>query len=129
MSKDKVIRRVLGASAIFNLAGALLFAFPSSVFGQLAGLPGAVPAAYRALCALFVLLFGGAYAWLAVARVIDRPMVAFSAIGKAAAFATILALAVAGKTPLRSLPPISGDLIFACLFGWWLLGTRRGEAA
>lgn len=129
MNKDKIVRSALGASAIYNLSGALLFAFPSSAFGQFAGLPPTVPAAYRALCALFVLLFGGAYAWLALARVIDRPMVAFSAVGKAAAFGTILALAVMGKSPMRSVPPVSGDLIFACIFAWWLVGTRLGPPA
>jgi hypothetical protein len=124
MDKDKIIRRALGVSAIYNLGGAFLFAFPSSAPGQLAGLPEAVPGIYRALVALFVLLFGGAYAWLAVARVIDCPMVAYSAIGKAGAFGTILMFALLGQVPARGVPPATGDLILACIFAWWLSSTR-----
>ena len=92
--------------------------------GRLAGLPDYVPPLYRAMLALFVLLFGGVYAWLAVAHVIDRPLVAFSAIGKAAAFTTILTLGIAGQTAARAVPPVSGDLILAGIFGWWLWVTR-----
>src|SRR5712691_10417223 len=88
MNRNRLMRRALWASVVFNLGGALLFAFPAS-FGQLAGLPGPVPHVYTALLALLVALFGGAYAWLACQPCIDRPLVAFAALGKAGFFAVV----------------------------------------
>src|SRR5262245_47979887 len=117
---DPVMRRLLWASAAFNVIGALTFAFPASM-GQLMGLPNAVPPIYSLLVATFVLLFGGAYAWLAWHQpTIDRPMVAFSAIGKAMAFAIMAACGLAGELPARGVLLGSGDAVFAALFAWWL---------
>ncbi len=123
MDRERILRRALGTSAVFNAVGAMLFAFPAGVFGDLAGLPGAVPAVYRGLTALFVLLFGGAYAWLAVQPAINRPFVAFGAIGKASAFFLVLVLWIAGELPARGVMMISGDLAFAALFAWCLAGA------
>jgi hypothetical protein len=130
MNTDQFIRRVLWATVVFNLGGGLLFAFPDSVLGQLAGLPAPVPRIYTTLLAFFVLLFGGAYAWLALQPNIDRPLVAFAAIGKAGAFAVIFIFWVLGEAPARGVLAATGDLIFAGLFLCWLLGldqwrTRR----
>jgi hypothetical protein len=125
MQQETTFRRVLWASALFNLGGGLLFAFPSSLPSQLVGLPTPVPAVYSTLLALFIILFGGAYAWLALQPTIDRPMVAFSAIGKAAAFFTLFGFWLAGEAPARSVLAILGDLIFAGLFFWWLRATRQ----
>src|SRR5579864_4127071 len=113
MNRDKFIRRVLWASVVFNLGAGLLFAFPASPLGQLAGFPTPVPAVYPALLTFFVLLFGGAYAWLALQPTIDRPMVAFAAIGKAGVFALMLVFCLLGEAPARSLLGATGDLIFA----------------
>jgi hypothetical protein len=124
VNKDTFIRRVLWATAVFNLGGALLFAFPASVVGQLAGMPVPVPAPYTILLAFFVLLFGGAYAWLALQAVIDRPMVAFAAIGKAGAFAIFFVFWMVSEVPARGVMAATGDLIFSGLFLYWLLGTR-----
>jgi hypothetical protein len=79
---DALLRKVLWAAVFYNLAGSLAFAFPSSV-GQLAGLPLPVPPIYSVLLAFFVVLFGAAYAWLALQPQIDRPLVAMAACGKA----------------------------------------------
>ena len=86
MSREHVLRPALWTAAFFNLAGAYPFAMPASSMGQFAGLPPDAPVVYRAMTALFVLLFAGAYAWLAMQPSINRPLVAFGAIGKAAAF-------------------------------------------
>ncbi len=123
MDREQILRRALGTAAVFNAAGAMLFAFPAGVFGDLAGLPAVVPAVYRGLTALFVLLFGGAYAWLAVQPTINRPFVAFGAIGKASAFFLVLILWIAGEVPVRGVAMISGDLAFAALFAWCLAGA------
>ena len=124
MNREAVLRRVLWAAAFVNVAGACLFAFPASPAGQLAGLPADVPLTYRALVALFVLLFGGAYAWLAVHRPLIRPFVAFGAMGKAGAFVLIAALYLAGEASWRSVTIMSGDLALAAIFLWGL--SRHG---
>jgi len=123
MNKDKIIRYALWISVAFNLFGALLFAFPASPLGQFAGLPIPVPAIYSTLLAFFVVLFAGAYFWLARQPIIDRPLVAFSAIGKAGSFVVMIILWLLGEIPGRSVLFASGDLIFACIFAWWLLKT------
>lgn len=125
MDREIVLRRVLWAAALFNVGGAMMFGFPALPAGQLAGLPTDVPVSYRAFSALFVLLFGGAYAWLAAQPAINRPFVAFGAIGKTCAFATGLALWLGGHFAGRGVLILSGDLVFAALFAWSLLGSSR----
>lgn len=71
MNGDQLIRRTLWVAALSNLGGAYLFAFPCSLLGQLVGLPAETPLVYRALAALFVLLFGSSYA-VASARACGR---------------------------------------------------------
>ena len=121
MNKDRVLRRALWFSAPYNVGGAALFAFPSSLFGQFAGLPTSVPPLYSTLLGFFVLLFGGAYAWLAMQGEIDRPLVAFAAIGKAGVFTLILVLWIVGSAPPRGVLAASGDLVLAVIFAWYLL--------
>ena len=60
MQQETTFRRVLWASALFNLGGGLLFAFPSSLPSQLVGLPTPVPAVDSTVLVLFIILFGGA---------------------------------------------------------------------
>jgi hypothetical protein len=122
MGRDDLLRRALWASAFFNLGGALLFLFPTSL-GRLAGFPAPVPAVYTVFLAFFVALFGGAYAWLARQPQIDRPLVALSAFGKAGAFVVVLACWLVGEVPGRSVLVTTGDLAFAAIFAWWLLGS------
>jgi hypothetical protein len=128
VAPDAVVRRALWASVVFNVFGALMFAFPDTLPGRMAGLPPDVPVLYRALLVLFVLLFAGAYAWLARAPHIDRPLLALGAIGKAAAFGTVALVWLAGAVPGRSLVPMGGDLGFAALFAWWLMLDARRSA-
>ena len=125
MNRETLLRRGLWTAAAFNLLGALLFAFPASYLGQFAGLPTEVPLAYRALTALFVLLFGGAHVWLAQQAVIDRPLVMFGAIGKANAFTLICILWLTGAASGQGVVIASGDLVLAALFFWCLRGGRR----
>lgn len=121
------MRRILWLAAFANTSGGLLFAFPASAPGQLAGLPAHVPATYRALAAVLVWLLGGTYAWLAVQPVIVRPMVAFGAIGKALAFFTFVALWLGSAATFRSVALMSADLAFAAAFFAWLRGnTAKG---
>ena len=124
MDRDRLMRRALRISVIYNFGAALLFAFPSSWPGRFAGLPPVVPALFRVLLAFFVVLFGGAYAWLARQPNIDRPLVGFATIGKAGAFGIILALWLVGASPGRGVLAASGDLVLAAIFAWWLFGDR-----
>ncbi len=124
MDNDSFMRRVLRLSAVFNLVGALLFLFPESLFGTLAGLPANVPLLYRATVGLFVVLFGASYAWLAYRTPIDRPLVGFGAIGKASFFALVVILWQGGTLPGRTVPIAAGDAVLAGLFVWWLLTSR-----
>jgi cobalamin synthase len=124
VNRDRFIRRVFWFSAAFNLLAALLFAFPASPPGKFAGFPTSAPLIYRMLLALFILLFAGAYGWLAQQAKISRTLVAFSAIGKICAFTVVIFCWLLGEASSRGLPGAAGDLIFAALFTWWLLGSR-----
>ena len=124
MSRIVPIRPMLALAAVFNLAGACLFAWPDSWAGQLAGLPAEVPLIYRVLVALFVLLFGASYAWLAMQPQPHRPLLAFGALGKTLAFCAVLALWWQSELPAISVAVTSGDLALAGLFALWLLQTR-----
>lgn len=117
-------RRILWLSALTNVGGALLFALPASPLGQLAGLPADVPLLYRAFVTLFVLIYGGMYAWLAVQPVIHRPMVALAAIGKSSAFALVLLLWLVGEASAKSLALLAADLALAALYCLWLRRER-----
>ena len=72
MDKDAFIRRALWLSVPFNVAGAILFAFPSSCLSQYFGLPTPVPALYSTVLAFNILLAGGMYACIARQPKIDR---------------------------------------------------------
>jgi hypothetical protein len=125
MNSNALIRCVLWFSALFNLGGALLFAFPASPPGQLVGMPVPVQPAYCGLLALFVILFGGAYAWLAMQPEIDRPLLAFGAIGKACAFVAVALFWAFGEASGRTVLAVTGDLVLAALFFSWLFRTKR----
>jgi hypothetical protein len=121
MVTDSFIRRVLWFSAAFNLSGAAILAFPSSALGQWLALPSSIPLLYGAYVAWFVVLFAGAYAWLACQPSIDRPVLAIAAIGKAGIFFITLFLWIIGEAAGRGLVAVSGDLILSGIYIWWLL--------
>ena len=122
---DTLMRRALWASVPYNVGGALLFLFPASL-GRLAGMPGPVPTLYAASLATLVALFAGTYAWLARQPQIDRPMVAFCAIGKAAFFTVLLVCWLLGEAPGRGVLAALGDLGLAVVFAWWLVSRDGG---
>ncbi|MES2885568.1 MAG: hypothetical protein V4709_12225 [Pseudomonadota bacterium] len=124
MLSDANFRRILWLSALTNLGGALLFALPAWPLGQLAGLPADVPLFYRAFVALFVLIYAGMYAWLAMQPVIHRPMVVLAAIGKSSAFLLVLLLWLMGAASVMSLALLSADLALAALYLAWLRRSR-----
>lgn len=121
MNIDRLIRPVFGFSAVFNFGAAFLLAFPAGPLGQWIGLPSQVPALYSALAAMFVALFGGMYAWLAMQPVLPRPMVALAAIGKTSAFLLAAILWFAGEVSGRLVQLSIGDLLLAAIYTYWLL--------
>lgn len=125
MLTTALFRRLLWAAALFNVLAAVMLGFPGSQLGQMAGLPAQVPLAYRAIVAAFVLLFAGCYAWLAAQPEPNRPMVALGAIGKAVVVLVVIALWLAAEASFTSLAVVSGDLLFAALFLWWLSSSPR----
>jgi len=127
-SRDAIMRRALWATAVFNLLGALTFVFPAD-FAGLTGFPTPVPRVYTALLTVFVLLFAGAYVWLARQPCIDRPLVALAAVGKAGAFAAVFVCWLAGQIPGRAALAFSGDAVFAAIFTWWLVGDPAASPA
>lgn len=124
MLSTALFRRLLWVAALFNLFAAGLLGFPASKLGQLAGLPATVPLAYRAIVAVFVLLFGACYAWLAAQPEPNRPMVAFGAIGKVSVVALVIVLWLASEASSTSLAVVAGDAVFAALFAWWLARSK-----
>lgn len=121
---DATLRRALAASVVYNLSGSLGFLFPEPI-GRWIGFPTPVPRLYPALIAMVVLLFAAVYAWLYRARVLDRSLVALSALGKTGFFAVFAGAWWAGHVPLRAVLAVSGDLGFAMVFAWWLAVTRE----
>jgi len=113
-------------SVPYNLGAAVLFAFPDSPLGQFAGLPAPVPVLDRVILALFVALFAGAYVWLARQKIIDRPLVGFAAIGKAAVFVTLILLWLLGDASWRGVVSAIGDAVLAGIFFSWLRRSRHG---
>lgn len=125
MNLDRLIRPVFGISAVFNFGAAFLFAFPATPLGQWIGLPSPVPVVYSGLVALFVALLGGMCAWLAVQTALPRPMVAFAAIGKTAAFLLAASLWFAGEVSGRLAQLSIGDLLLATIYVCWLNKSTR----
>lgn len=124
-----LLRAALWTTAAANLAVAGLVLEPQSAFARLAGLPDEpVPAVFRVLLALFLVLFGATYAWLASRAVIDRPLLSLGAVGKTVAFVAVLGLWTMGLASARFMLLMVGDLLFATLFFAWLFGEgRRGS--
>lgn len=116
------MRTALFATAAMNLLAGLAFLPPASGLRALAGMPPGEHPLYLSTVALFVLLFGFGYLWVAVANRPERLFIALAAIGKLGFFALLVAFWAAGSLPVTA--PLSGvgDLVFGLLFVKWLLG-------
>lgn len=127
MTHERLVRATLLLSVPFNLLAAWGLGQPQSAIGQLMQLPTDVPAAYAALLAYLVLLFGLAYGWLALARPINRPLLLLGVSGKAGVFCIMLGLWLVGASPGMLVAVATGDLALAAIWGSWLLGSARAR--
>lgn len=124
MSRDRVIRTALWASVALNLLGVALFAPPALGFtSELMSIPA--PRFWVAQVGLTIALFAGVYAWLAMRREIDRPLLLVGALGKLAFFGLVVAYWVAGDLSGRVVPQATPDLVLGAIFLWWLRSDRR----
>lgn len=126
MIGQAAMRTVLWIGAVFNTVAALMLAFPATL-GAVAGLPSQGPVFYRWLLALFVALFGAAYAWLAGQPTFSRPLLTLAALGKTGVFVVALACLWRGDISFRTFSVAIGDLAFAVVFLLWLLSTKPAE--
>lgn len=122
MKRDHVMRRVLVVAAIFNLVAASVVLFPDSI-GRFADLPRAESRFYSWMVSLFILLFGGVYAWLSRRPVIDRPLVVLAAVGKMGVFLVAFTCLLLGELSATAFAPAVGDMLFGLCFLWWLGGV------
>ncbi len=125
MTPDKIIRTALWISVPFNFLAAYSIAFPASFTGQLMGLPFEAPAVYSVLLAWIVALFGAVYAWLAMQKKIDRPLVGMAAIAKTGVFVLAALLWLSGQGQGRTVLFTTGDMALAAVFFWWMVKTAR----
>jgi hypothetical protein len=123
-ASDRIVRVTLWISVPFNIAVALMLLFPASAPSALLGLPPTAPALYAALSALFVFMFGLAYAWMAMRPAIPRELLGFSAICKSSVFVMALILWALGHDDGRTAATAVGDLLLAAVWIRWLLATR-----
>lgn len=124
MFSESTIRKSIWASVPFNLLGATAFAFPKSLAGRLIQVPDA-PAVYAFILGFIILLFGLMYAWIAMQPEINRPMLAFGALGKMGVFLVGLALLAVGIAPATLALGLVGDLAFGTLWLAWLGTTKQ----
>ena len=121
---ERLVRGSLALSCPFNLVGAWVFANPASPMGQMLGLPASVDPFYAAACALFVVLFGCAYGWLAMQRDLDRPLLWLGVTGKAGFFVLVGMLWMRAVVHERLVIAASADMAFAAFWFWWLMRVR-----
>ena len=114
------IRRTLWLTVIYNIVAATMLLFPSSVFGRLVDMPTGAPPIYLIACGYFVILFGCAYAWMAMQDHVVRPLLWFSAWAKTGAFVLVWSLWVLGHVSILFAILIIGDAIFATVWFRWL---------
>jgi hypothetical protein len=123
MSGAAATRVALWASVALNLFGAWLFLTPA-VGGSSSMLPLDPPPFYAAQIGMVILIFAGAYAWLASRRPIDRPLLTVGAAGKIGFFTVSAAFWAAGDLTFEQAAQATPDLVLGSIFAWHLLATR-----
>jgi hypothetical protein len=115
------MRNALFATAAMNLFAAVGFLPPAAGLRALAGLPPGEHPVYLTSVALFVLLYGVGYFWVAAANRPERLFITLAAIGKLGFFTIVLGCWLGGSLPAIAALAASADLVFAVIFVAWLL--------
>jgi hypothetical protein len=118
---------LFGAAAVFNAAVGLGLLFARPWLGGLIGLDPATGTnlALLYLTASFILLFAGAYGWVALKPMTNRPLILLGAIGKLVAVVCVAVPWMTGAIDARLPSLAAGDLVFAALFLDYLRRTRQ----
>jgi hypothetical protein len=118
------MRAALFATAVMNLAAAAAFRPAAAILRTTAGFPADAPPIYLRTVALFVGLFGLGYLYTAVRGRDERLFIAIAAVGKLGFVALVGAGWAEGSLPLRAPVVAAPDLVFSCLFFYWLRTSR-----
>jgi hypothetical protein len=123
------MRRALFATAFMNFGGAAMFLPAARGLRELLRLPVDAHPLYLLTVALFVALFGAGYFWSARTRRVDPMFMVLAIAGKLGFFVIAAWLWAGGQ--LSAMGPLlaSGDLFFAAIFLFFLLGARTGAVA
>ncbi len=120
MSLERIVRISLWVTAPFNLIAGFAISFPASGLGQLLELPSGSHPFYTILSGALVGIFGLAYIWLASQARISKPLLFVGASGKSAAVILTATLFVNDMVSSTLAFMISGDLLFAGLWFYFL---------
>ncbi|MBS0370487.1 MAG: hypothetical protein JSS57_14940 [Proteobacteria bacterium] len=120
MISEKLIRRSLLLSLVFNLVAACLLIFPGNALAQLAGFTASTSPLHTALAAQMVVALGLAYGWLARRPAIDRPLLGFGALVKGTAFLMFAGQWLFGALSGRFVLFASVDIVLALVWLSWL---------
>jgi mannose-6-phosphate isomerase-like protein (cupin superfamily) len=121
------LRRSLRIAALANLLAGAMFAV--APLHPLFGLPSPSHALYALFSGGLIGLFGIVYGWLARQPTIHRALLWLGAGGKATAAGVCWVLYMAGHLSPTATALISGDLLFAGFWVYWLVFTRADHAA
>ncbi len=125
MTLPGLVRLSLAITAPFNVLAGIAFAWPASVIGQFNGMPPTSNPFYGWMAGGVIAIFGFAYATMAWSGVFSRGLLAVGAAGKT--FAVIISWIAASTAllPTSTAVFMTGDLIFASLWVWYLLQTKQ----
>jgi hypothetical protein len=123
------MRATMLATAAMNAAGAVVFLPVAAPLREMSGLPAGGHPFYLSALAALIFVFGAAYLWVAVTGRSDRLFIAVSAVGKLAFSGVVVGFVAAGELPLPALQSGAGDVVFAVIFGAYLLRRPREAQA
>lgn len=124
MTAPTWLRSAMFATAVMNLLASILFLPGSTALRALAGLPDGAPPVYLATIAMFVVLFGAGYLWVAVTGRADPLFVGLAGVGKISFVALLVVFWAGGSLPPSVPLTAVGDLLFGVLFLKWVLAPR-----
>jgi hypothetical protein len=129
VSSEGLVRGSLWITAPLNFAAGFAFAFPASLLGSLIQLPQQSHNLYAMFSGSLIILFGATYFWLALQTTILRPVLFIGACGKSLAVLVTVLLFFSGELSGVTTAFISGDIVFALLWFYWLFqGSSPSDA-